>query len=151
MILSSRWMGLVLAVVACGAAMTGCSKEGGYSTPDKVVAAANTTQAGTDKDVATRDLRIITWGPEGTKAGAAFNAQPDGSAAFWVKVNQSMEGTDSVVIMDGMPLKSAISGELITASVPASFYAKAGVHALHVTMKRGGTSVQSNDVTFVVQ
>ncbi len=151
MALSNRWIGLGLAIVAFGSALSGCSKEGGYSTPDKIVAAANTTQGGTDKDVASVDLRITTWGPEGTKAGTAFNAQPDGSAALWVQVNQSLEGSDSVVTMDGIPLKSAISGELITATVPASFYAKAGVHALHVTMKHGGTSVQSNGVQFVVQ
>ena len=151
MVILKKWMVFGLAAFAFVAVLPGCSKEGGYSTPEKAQATPSAVQAASDKSMASADLKIAAWGPQSTTAGAVFNAQPDGNAALWVKVNQSLDGSDSVVTMDGTALHSAISGELITASVPASFYAKAGVHALHITMKKGTTSTQSNDVDFVVQ
>jgi len=139
------------AVLTLGVTLPGCSKEGGYPPPGLAQAASNAKQAaGIDKGAATTGLRIITWGPESTAVGEAFNVQPDGHAALWIRVNQSMDGSASVITMDGKPLQSAISGRLITAFVPPGIYARAGVHALHVTMKNGVVSVESNDVKFVV-
>ncbi len=138
----------ILATIMLGTLLFGCSKEGGYATPRTAQATCNAAQVVTD---APTDLKITAWGPQRTSAGVIFNAQPDGNAALWVQVNQSLDGSDSVITMDGTVLQSAISGKLITAFVPPRFYAKAGVHALHVTMKKGVVFVQSNDVKFVVQ
>ncbi len=68
-----------------------------------------------------------------------------------MRANQSLDGNDSVITMDGVPLHSAISGPHITADIPAIFYGKAGTHILHIITKRGTVSIQSNDVTFVVK
>lgn len=134
-----RTFALVAAVL-----LVGCSQEGGYSTPDK-------TQATADKPAASTDLKITQWGPQDTKTGVAFNAQPDGKAALWVQVNQSLDGSDSVVTMDGAALTSAISGNLITADVPATFYAIAGVHQVRVVMTKGALKIHSDDVRFAVE
>ncbi|MEO9090903.1 MAG: hypothetical protein ABI247_11295 [Rhodanobacter sp.] len=140
-------MGFGLAImVFASAALSGCSKEGGYTAPDTRVAAP----AKENNCTAAANLTISSWGPQSTSVGVVFNAQPDGSAALWVKVNESLKGRDAVVTMDGEPLHSATSGKLITAAVPRTFYAKSGVHTLHVTTKVGTTLVESNDVSFVV-
>ncbi|HEY0198049.1 MAG TPA: hypothetical protein VGC19_05835 [Rhodanobacter sp.] len=139
MALNNKWT--LLVVIAL---VSGCSKEGGYPPP-------NAAQAASVKDATLANLKIDAWGPQGTKAGATFNAQSDGTAAIWMKVNQSLEGSESTIMMDGMALHSAISGSQITAGVPASFYARAGSRELHVVEKKGANSVQSNSVNFVVQ
>lgn len=131
-----------LSVLALICALAGCSKEGGYSLPK---------EQGTSAEPQFANLRITNWGPRSTKVGKIFNAQPDGQAAFWIIVNQSLDGSDSVIAIDGAPLHSAVSGAEITASVPASLYAKKGDHTLRVIIKTGAASVQSNDVSFEVQ
>lgn len=146
MALSNRLMGLGLTLLILGSVVSACSKEGGYPNPEPTAVAGAESHHG----AAPAQLQISTWGPADTSVGTVFNAQPDGGAALWFQVDQSLEGSDAVVTMDGQPLHSAISGELITATVPARFYATRGTHALHVTVSRGATSVQSNDVSFVV-
>lgn len=133
--------GTVMALVML---LPGCSQEGGYASPDK-------TQAAPSNNAPAVALKIANWGPQETKAGVPFNAQPDGSAAFWLQMNQSLDGSDAAVQLDGKTLSSAISDKLITANVPPEFYAKPGTYVLHVIMKRGDTSSQSNDVQFVVK
>ncbi len=96
-------------------------------------------------------LQITNWGPDRTKAGIAFNAQPDGSAALWIRLNQSLDGADVAIDFNGHSLATVVQGELVTAIVPPSLYAVPGTYALHVTVKQGATPVQSNDVDFVVE
>lgn len=146
MTLSNRLIGLALALLVLGTAVAACSREGGYATTE-VANEANPAHKESDRSYV---LKIGSWGPTETTAGSIFNAQPDGSAALWLQVNQSLDGSDAVVTMDGKSLHSAISGELITASVPEKFYATSGVHTLRVMVTRDATSLQSNDVSFVV-
>lgn len=133
---------LCSAAVALVMLLPACSKEGGYAPPDKTEAS---------NSVPAKDLKIASWGPQETRAGVSFNAQPDGGAAFWVQMNQSLDGSDAAVELNGKVLNSAISDTLITANVPAESYAKPGTYVLHVTMKRGSASTQSDDVKFVVK
>lgn len=125
--------------------LPGCSKEGGYSVPEKSEASSS------ERPATPLSLTITSWGPQSTTAGEIFNAQPNGQAAFWMRVDQSLDGSDSVITLDGAPLQSAISGTQITASVPADLYAKPGKYTLHVVMKKGHASIQSNNVMFLVK
>ncbi|MGH7233883.1 MAG: hypothetical protein ACREF7_00350 [Candidatus Saccharimonadales bacterium] len=79
----------------------------------------------------------------------AFNAQPDGGAAFWVDVNQELT-SNAYISFNGVKLKSAASGKLITAGVPANLYAQAGTYPLNVVDDVGGKQVKSNSVDFKV-
>jgi hypothetical protein len=97
------------------------------------------------------DLKITSWGPESTRAGAVFNKQPGGSAALWVHVSQSLNGYEAAVEFNGALLQGHISGDLVTVGVPADLYAKPGTFQLHVIAHKGDQSLQSNDVTFVVR
>lgn len=96
-------------------------------------------------------LKITSYGPNRTKAGVAFNAQPNGSAALWIRLDQSLDGYEAAVDFDGNLLHGNISGSLVTAAVPATLYAKPGTFSLHVIARKGAQSVQSNDVKFTVE
>src|SRR6185312_931876 len=130
---------LMMVIVATGLAMglSGCS--GGEQSPSSNAVGA-----------IQGNLQITGWGPEGTKAGVVFNAQPDGSAALWIRVNKSLDGGVATIDFDNHPLAAAVQGELLTASVPASLHAAPGTYPLHVSVKQGVSVVQSNDVKFVV-
>lgn len=95
-------------------------------------------------------LSIQSWGPQTTKAGTVFNKQPNGSAALWIHVNQSLTGSEAAVEFNGALLPANVSGDLVTAGVPADLYAKPGNYKVHVIVHKGGQPTQSNDVQFVV-
>lgn len=96
-------------------------------------------------------LEIIRWGPTSTKAGVVFNKQPDGGAALWIRVNQSLEGDAVNIEFAGVPLQGYISGDLVTAAVPASLYAKPGTFAVYVIANKGAQSMRSNSAKFNVE
>jgi hypothetical protein len=95
-------------------------------------------------------LAITSWGPNSTQAGVAFNAQPGGSAAFWVKMDQEMH-SNAYISLNDFVLSSTVSGKLITAGVPAALYAQPGTYPLCVVEVIGGKEVKSNCVDFVVK
>ncbi|KRE84601.1 hypothetical protein ASG75_11925 [Rhodanobacter sp. Soil772] len=139
----------LLALALCSAlALQGCSEESDTnsqaSAPQAAAAEATSTNVSSS-------LRISGFGPTPVKAGEPFNVQPNQQAALWVRVDQPLDGTDAAVYLDGVKLQSYISGNLITAAVPASLYAKAGQYALHVAGSKGKQSYQSGDVQFIVQ
>ena len=137
---------MVLAV-AVAFMLSGCSQ----TTGDTPESGKSKMAAGTNNPASHESLKITQWGPQETTAGTAFNAQPDGSSALWIRVDQSLDGTDSVVVMDGSALHSSISGQLITADVPANFYASSGVHSVAVVMKKAVEKVRSDNVQFTVK
>ena len=136
---------LAIAVVIL---LSGCSNKGGEPAS---TSAEHSTQAIPSPGTTQTELKITQWGPQNTKAGIAFNVQPDGSASFWVHTNRSLEGSDAVLVLNGVQLKSAISGSLITASVPVNLYNNPGDYELHIAMHAGKAMVQSDDVKFVVE
>ena len=105
------------------------------------------TSCGTNKP---SSLAITSWGPNTTQAGVAFNVQPDGSAAFWVDVDQELDG-NAYISLNGVKLKSNVSGKLITAGVPAALYVQPGTYPLYVVDQIDGKEVKSNSVDFIVK
>ncbi len=97
------------------------------------------------------ELKIENWGPQRTKAGEGFNLQPGGVSAFWVRANYSLDGTDAVLVLNDVKLKSAISGNLITAFVPSNLYKNTGNYHLHIDLHVGKASRRSADVNFIVE
>jgi SAM-dependent methyltransferase len=61
--------------------------------------------------------RLVAYGPASTREGVPFNEQPDGSSALWFELDGSCQG-EWVVEFDGVMLKTARSGNLVTAVVP---------------------------------
>ena len=97
------------------------------------------------------DLQIISWGPKSTKAGLAFNAQSDGSAALWMNVNQSLVGDKVSIEFNGVRLNAAVTKNAVSALVPAKLYVNPGSYKVHIIVRKDSHSIKSNDVTFTVQ
>ncbi len=146
-------MSIMGRVVACGIgtvvalSLAGCGRHSvsaaGSSSVQQATATTNAT--------APSALKITSWGPDSTRAGQVFNKQPNGSAALWIRVNQSLAGDEAAIEFNGVLLQGNISGDLVTTVVPVDLYAKPGAYKVHVIVRKGGQSSQSNAVTFTVQ
>lgn len=104
-----------------------------------------------DATPAPSSLKITSWGPQSTKAGMVFNTQPNGEAALWVRLNQSLDGYQAGIEFNGTLLQGSITSNLVTAGVPVMLYAKPGIYTLHVIARKGTQSLRSNEVAFTVQ
>ena len=94
-------------------------------------------------------LVLKEMGPSKTKAGQAFNVQPDGNAAMWFKTENATKTT--VVVWGETQLKTTFAdSKSITALVaPKELYSKPGQVQVHLfDMKTG---VKSNSLTFTVE
>lgn len=128
---------MALGLAACGHGSTG--------TATSAATSATTSAAVPDQ------LEITSYGPDHAKAGVAFNVQPDGGAAMWIRLNQSLDGDEAAIDFNGTLLPGNISGNLVTVAVPASMYAKPGIFTLRVIARKGARSVKSSDVKFTVE
>lgn len=145
----SVWMALALGA---------CSKEGGRAaygasaedTQKAPTAAAPASGATAAESTATAP-KVLDYGPREVAAGKAFNPQPDGSSALWIKLDQSMEGTDAVISLDGRPLHTSISGDVVTAVVPMEFIQHPSTQKLEVSRTVAGQVVRSGPSSFVVR
>lgn len=97
------------------------------------------------------NLKITSYGPDHTEAGVVFNVQPNGGAALWIRLNQSLDGYEAAVELNATLLQGNVSGNLVTAGVPASLYAEPGSYNLRVIARRSTRIEQSNDVKFTVE
>ena len=145
---STKAAALLTAAFCSALALQGCSEESDTNPQASVPQTAVTGPTSTD---ASSNLEISGFGPNPVKAGIPFNVQPDQQAALWVRVDRSLDGSDATVYLNGVKLQGYISGNLITAVVPANLYTKAGQYALHVAWSRGNQSYQSDDVQFIVK
>jgi hypothetical protein len=123
----------------------GCSQEGGRG-----AYAARDSKAQISAQQASAP-NVLDYGPRQVTAGQVFNQQPNGSSAIWLKLDQSMEGTDAVISIDGISLQTSISGDVVTALVPPSLTAVLGDHRLVVSRTGpGGEKVRSDGSSLVV-
>lgn len=83
-----------------------------------------------------RIAQVKAYGPTSTPAGVPFNRQPDGSSALWVSM-PGLSGT-AQVRFDGVPLASAVAGDVVSALVPADRIATPGRHWLEVVDPAAG-------------
>lgn len=88
-------------------------------------------------------------GPTKTKAGQAFNVQPDGHAAMWLKTENATETT--VLIWGWTRLKTTYGGPTaLTASVaPKELYSKLGQYQIYLLDPK--TDKTSNVLFFTVE
>ncbi len=59
---------------------------------------------------------VERWGPARAPAGSAFNEQPDGNAAFWVRIGCAP--STARLVLDGTPLPTHVGTGMVTARVP---------------------------------
>lgn len=134
----------VLCVALAG--VVSCGKQNDAATP----APAASQSSVSDGQLQT-DLKIVGFGPSGTEAGKAFNAQASGEAALWVKLNHPASGPAAAIWWGNQPLDSAVSGNVISAVVPSALYADAGRYPIQVRVKGDSSADKSSIVYFVVK
>ena len=72
--------------------------------------------------------QVERWGPDHANQGQAFNEQPDGSAAFWIRIGCAPESAR--VLLDGNVLPTTVRTGLVTARVPDYGNLSRGDHEL---------------------
>jgi hypothetical protein len=77
------------------------------------------------------ELHIIALGPDGVHSGKAFNVQPDGTSAIWVKVSEPV-ASDARIVLGGRPLLTQVASDILTATVPAELYSTSRVYEVKV-------------------
>ena len=92
-------------------------------------------------------IKVTGYGPKQAGLGEKFLPQPDGSSAFWFKVEAA--GSGLLVTLDGKSLATATGADAITATVPPTMHIDAGVHILRIVDSMTGEA--SPDLEFVVQ
>src|SRR6056297_2289380 len=83
---------------------------------------------------------VERWGPDHAPKGQAFNEQPDGSAAFWVRIGCAPPGSE--LVLDGTPLETSVRTGLVSARVPHYAALEAGPHRLTIRDPASGESLE---------
>jgi hypothetical protein len=88
-------------------------------------------------------------GPTKTKAGQAFNVQPGGGAAMWLKTENATKTT--VVVWGETKLRTTFvnSQELTAAVAPEDLYSKPGKCQIYLLDTK--TGAKSNSLVFTVE
>jgi hypothetical protein len=73
---------------------------------------------------------VERWGPDHAVQGEAFNQQPDGSAAVWVRIGCAPESAQ--LVLGDIPLPTTVGGSAVTARVPHFADLDLGDHALRI-------------------
>lgn len=136
----------IACALAAGLLLAACSKQPTNEGTANAVPGSAATQG-----ALSGNLKITSWGPDSTQAGVVFNKQPNGSAALWIRLDQPLTGDVAGVEFNGVLLQGVVSGNLVTAGVPAELYAKPGSFKVDVIARKGDGSVQSNEVIFTVR
>jgi hypothetical protein len=87
------------------------------------------------------DCTVQSWGPNRSIAGEPFNEQPGGASAFWVKTDCAFPGAE--LVLDGVPLKTTVRENLLTASVPAGHELEPGQYELIIRVAGNGAPVKA--------
>jgi len=83
--------------------------------------------------------RVDRWGPDHAPRGQAFNEQPDGSAAFWVRIGCAPR--NARLRLDDRPLPTSVTTGLVTARVPHYAELSSGDHMLTIDDPDSGESI----------
>jgi hypothetical protein len=96
----------------------------------------------------TKPVVLKELGPSKTKAGVAFNAQPDGGAAMWFKTENA---TQTLVVMwnDKQIRADFKRPDFLTAAIPKDLYSKPGQYQVYLQDTK--TGAKSNSLTFTVE
>jgi len=92
---------------------------------------------------------VTAWGPQQAQAGKAFNEQPDGASAFWIRIECFPEST--VVTLDGTEVDTTLrpaDGLITTHILDHSLYREPGEYEL--ALKDASTGERRQVGKFIV-
>lgn len=73
---------------------------------------------------------VSRWGPQSMAAGTVFNEQPDGEAAFWVRMGCAPDTAQ--LFLGSTPLRTNVRPQVVVARVPHAAELERGVHQLKI-------------------
>ncbi len=73
---------------------------------------------------------IERWGPDHAPQGQAFNEQPNGEAAIWVRIGCAPKNAE--LVLDERPLPTTVSSGIVTARVPHFAALSTGDHNVRI-------------------
>ena len=80
---------------------------------------------------ALRRVEIVDWGPKSARVGEAFNRQPNGQSAIWLRLG-SDAGGGATIRLDGRDLPTFTDGVAVTALVPQDLLSRPRALSLQV-------------------
>lgn len=89
-----------------------------------------------DGSTSTVFCTVDRWGPSEAVVGEAFNRQPDGSAAFWVRIGCAPP--EALLMLDGVALPTTVRSDLVTARIPHFADLSRGLHPLELSDRASG-------------
>lgn len=93
---------------------------------------------------------IANWGDRSTPAGVPFNVQADGHSGVYFELNQQAPPGSLVVTFNGKPLAGvAVSGVMVTATIPPEYLAVPGSYPVVLEMQPAGTRVEAGNFEVV--
>jgi hypothetical protein len=143
--MNSRFLARGVATLLCACSLQGCCFRS--CTPAADAAADGATAAA----VPPIPIGIAAWGPQRTRAGVAFNVQPGGQAAIWIRLDRKLDGTIALVRFGDAYLEGQVAGETVTAVVPPEAYAARGLRDVGVVARSGSAQWRSDTVPFTVE
>ena len=97
---------------------------------------------------ATPSFVLKEIGPVKTKTGQAFNVQPNGQAAMWIRAENATKTT--VILWGEIQLNTTFgSPNYLTALVPTELYSKPG--RFNICLLDTKTSAKSNSLIFTIE
>jgi hypothetical protein len=127
----------------------GCSKEGGREAYAAQETPANARLKSLDTNGGPREIK--DFGPRQVTSGEPFNEQPDGSWAIWLRLDAPVAAIGTIVLLDGVPLKTSSSTDVVTAVVPPERIKALGKHRLTVSVPLpDGRKLESRPAELIV-
>lgn len=90
---------------------------------------------------------IERWGPDHAPQGQAFNEQPDGSAAFWVRIGCAPESAE--LVLGDTALPTTVRSGIVTARVPHYDQLSVGGHTLVLRDQASGEKLTLGTLTIL--
>lgn len=94
-------------------------------------------------------IAITDYGPQPVVSNDIFNMQSGRQAGIRIRLNRNIQG-DTFVVINGTQLVGVHTGDLVTAKVPSTVYAKSSTYSMYVLDVDGVERIESNRVPFIV-
>lgn len=135
-------------------ALAACACSGHNNAPladiEPAQASVAASKASTASAASVATLAVVRWGPDRVAAGKPFNQQPDGNSSLWFELNAPVTDPSLQATLGGMPLTGVVgNGNVVTALVPARYFAAAGRYPIEIVLPRAGRTIEAG--TLVVE
>lgn len=84
--------------------------------------------------------QVERWGPDHANRGQAFNEQPNGDAALWVRIGCAPDGAR--LLLNDKPLPTTVGTGLVTARVPHYAELETGDHEVEIHDPESGETLE---------